>query len=151
VSYIRCTSNPEGLYVYEQVQGGVVLWGGLPEPLSRFVMAPRGKEPAVLVMPVRDFRKLALRWLKDFVDVRVGRLRVREVWIHGPTGRIVSEDRLPANFRKMREHNLHVVLTYGRWRIAMWKVTWDYVCWSVERQLAWDRRAKAQSRRKDRP
>jgi hypothetical protein len=79
MSYIRCLSNPEGLYIYGDSRGRVHISHGVAPPLSspwrkvgarKFggISVPAGKVQPLLSIPLHVFEHVARKWGDGFVD-----------------------------------------------------------------------------------
>jgi hypothetical protein len=125
MSYIRSTSNPEGLYIYGDGEHIII-------------HHPHGTAH----VPPRDFERVGLRYLESSAlavrGIKSGGLSLREVTLFHGTERICSrghEDRCMA--RKLKapkrecRHDLRMLLEYRGTRIFLWRVTWDAVAQSI--------------------
>jgi hypothetical protein len=141
MSYIRSTSNPEGLYIYGDGEHIII-------------HHPHG---TAHVLP-RDFERVGLRYLESPAlavrRIKSGSLSLCEVTLFHGTERICSpghEDRcmaqkLKAPKRECR-HDSRMLLEYRGTRIFLWRVTWDAVARSI-RDHAFLSRGQSRGRRR---
>jgi hypothetical protein len=128
VSYIRCLSNPEGLYMWHDVSGKVAM-------CCSAILDKHGN-PKVLYFPAKDFFKAVRLWEDNYGEpVKVGDIELREVWVNVKTGRIREDPKnrkeamksVRRMFRKSAaKYDLKILFRYKRERIFMWQVTWEY-------------------------
>jgi len=115
MSYIRCTSNPEGLYVYHDVRG-TIFFDSVDIPANLFYR----------------FIKLMPRWDSNF---KRGRLEIKEV-------AVPCEREIPVELKDIYK-NLDIqpciskiCFYYQGVEIArMWPVTWKYIYENVMRYI----------------
>lgn len=105
MSHIRASSNPEGLYVYDDVDRNTYIYS---------------READCIKMPSSVFRRAVKKGPKNFREEKASfrGFSIEEMWI--PTlghVRIVNEPRIRLSYK-----DKHVLL---------WPVTWDYVVNSV--------------------
>jgi hypothetical protein len=128
VSYIRCLSNPEALYIWGDVEGFANICHNVKPPLAR---PSEDGNPSLFKIPTKTFEAVALKWAREFEeDVEIDGFRVREVTVFTATGRIV-----PAKFdvlRDRRKTEWLIKLSYKRHFVHLWRVTWEAVVRSVE-------------------
>lgn len=133
MSFIRCTSNPEGLYVYHNVDG-TITWVGKG-------METETKIPANLFY---TFVKKMSYWNAEF---KRGSLEIKETFYR--TGKKLTPDikRINEAYKAQGSQNLlvpgntKITLFYKGVEVArMWPVTWRYiydnVMGSIERNAA---------------
>ena len=123
MSYIRSTSNPEGLYIYgdgEQI----------------IIHHPHGTAH----VPPRDFERVGLKYLESgsLRPIKSGGLSLRSVDLFRGTERIcprghvercvISRLRVP---KKECAHDPRMLLEYRGTKIFLWQVTWDAVARSI--------------------
>lgn len=125
MSYIRCLSNPESLYVFDtQTRSGksaTEILHCIDPPL-----ASAGRQP--ILVPTRAFREVCRAWANGARDVTRRGLRVREVHVFADTGRRVPQRRSVRQMFDDAARSRYVVrLTYGRHWFCMWPVTWAYI------------------------
>lgn len=144
MSYIRCTSNPEGLYVFESTEG-----------LEFYTDETNSADDRILVNP-KDFKNFIKKILKldNYIldrPIKYKNISIKEVSvsIHKKTGKLKIWNKEPS-FRimfgtlkhksKYEWRTLHC-LTIGGRDILMYKVTWDYFYNNyVDQELFNDRR-----------
>jgi len=129
MSYIRCGSNPEGLYVFESVEG-----------LEFYTDETISADDRILTNP-KDFKNFIRKILKldNYIAdrlIKYKNISIKEVSvsIHKKTGKLKIWNREPS-FRimfgtlkhksKYEWRTLHCLTISGK-NILMYKVTWDY-------------------------
>lgn len=124
MSYIRCLSNPERLYVFDDDRGICVIHSVRP-PLA----SPNKDKlaPAMFHVPVKAFHDVCLRWeMSGDGGVRSRGLRVREVCVYLATGvRVAANERYGDGLRNRTEYLIR--FEYKKHFFYMWRVTWEYV------------------------
>jgi len=153
MAYIRCLSNPEGMYIYGGADGVWINHNVLPPLASKEV--DDGCSPH-FVVPSRDFDRVGLKWDKEWdLDgpVRSGKFAAREVHVYLDTGKPIEKDWDKRFFRKgykRRPSAFLIRLSYGRHFVMLWRVTWEYIVQSIVGHNRWDKeeRAKAKRRKK---
>jgi hypothetical protein len=140
MSYIRSTSNPEGLYIYGDGEHIII-----------------HHSHGTAHVPPRDFERVGLKYLESRAlalrRIKSGGLSLREVTLFHGTERICPpghEDRcmtrkLKAPERECR-HDIRMLLEYRGTRIFLWQVTWDAVAQSI-RNHAVDSLGRSRERR----
>ena len=138
MSYIRSTSNPEGLYIYGDGEHIII-----------------HHSHGTAHVPPREFERVGLKYLESRVrPIKFGGLSLREVTLFHGTERICPpghEDRCMA--RKLKapkrecRHDIRMLLEYRGTRIYLWRVTWDAVAQSI-RNHAFLSRGQSRRRRK---
>jgi len=128
MSYIRCLSNPESLYVYASVENRkqfMILCHRIKPPMASFSKVPFDDFHRVKV-PFGDFRRACIEWdkLDGYCDIKCGKLRVREILVFEETGRIVGKDR---GLYETRETRFVVRVQHGRQWFNLWRTTWEYL------------------------
>ena len=129
MSYIRCLSNPEGLYVYAS-DNGVNIHHCLRPPFSS--KDTKGKLERTIVVPEKLFFDACHRWdhgptqwtgpvsLKDLI--------IKEEHVFEDDGTVVPSEWNP--FSKSQKHRktcYRIIFKYKSQYIMLWRVTWDYV------------------------
>jgi hypothetical protein len=145
MSYIRSTSNPEGLYIYGDGESIVIHHGG-----------------GTILVPPRDFERVGLAYLEPgsalvIRPIKSGGLSLREVTLCKGTERICRPghlERCTARPRKARKqecrHEERLLLEYRGEKIFLWKVTWAYIAHSIRDHLEMDRQAAPRRARRRR-
>lgn len=126
MSYIRCLSNPEALYIYGDCSGYVNISHGVKPPLSS------GRDFRI---PDRDFHRVGKKWA-DWCDeergIKSGHLKVQEILVYRDTGKPVGREWRKNYFhKKQRPTDFLVRISYKRDFVFLWKVTWEYVVHSI--------------------
>ena len=107
MSYIRSPYNPEGLYIWSQVDG-----------MCHFMIGP----DMVGKIPTEVFNQLIDNYIENHDEyTEVGDARIEEVWID------VSGEKIPEDDVNPQKNELRMRLSYKDWHIDMWDVTWYYV------------------------
>lgn len=120
MSYIRAGSNPEGLYIFGNGNHQVEILGGLP--ISKLP----GPHMAVIV-PRSSFHHVAKRWREDdCVPARHKGLSVDEVQVFLKTGKRVPK-KMPLKKWIKEPIAFLICLSWKKWKIFMWRVTWEYI------------------------
>jgi hypothetical protein len=125
MSYIRSTSNPEGLYIYGDGEHIII-------------HHPHGTAH----VPPRDFERVGLSYLESPAlavrGIKFGGLSLREVTLFHGTERICPrghEERCLTRRLKLPKqecrHDPRMLLEYRGMRIFLWRVTWDAVAQSI--------------------
>lgn len=118
MSYIRSTSNPEGLYIYQSTEGGVWIYHSLKPPL-----ASSGNRDLIIV-PTTLFHAACRAWVRHAGmgdSIRRGNLTITEA-LFPPACRQFRQ------FKQCRHsHEIKVRVQYQRQFVLLWAVTWDYV------------------------
>lgn len=148
MSYIRCLSNPEGLYIWGQSDGRVGISHKVEPPLSskwplesgwqvvRNKMVKTGRmhpSPPLLTVPMHLFHATCKQWAKYYgspTDDRTSRggLVVKEVHVFTDTGRLVPKRRGVAETMKdKRKTEFLIRFSYRGKFFHMWRVTWMYI------------------------
>lgn len=150
MSYIRCLSNPEGLYIWGQSDGAVVITHSVQPPLSskwprRRIYRAVGKGPKnrmvptrkfydatpAIKVPIRVFHHVCRKWTASFEDrVSYRGLTVEEVHVYLDTGKPVPNQTLLQSVWDMdrgRRDAFLIRLSYKGQFFHMWRVTWEYV------------------------
>lgn len=137
MSFIRCLSNPEGLYIYDDVSGYIAITCSTIRD---------SKGPVIIKVNRQDWYKLLKGYnqYKFYNGGMVGTLEFKEKFIPtGPweeilpkgtryTGGEKKGQLLPKHVRCHRPGDYKVMLTIRNPRertrkIIMWRVTWDYI------------------------
>jgi len=123
VSFIRSTSNPEGLYIWHDIDGYVdVSFGGVAPPLASKQRSAR--------IPSKTFFKAVSRWDKNYgadEKVSVGGFTIEERHIFVKTGKVVrGGSKAWLRDRRLRTAFL-VRISYRGTFVHLWRVTWQYV------------------------
>jgi hypothetical protein len=143
MSYIRSTSNPEGLYIYGDGEHIII-----------------HHAHGTAHVPPPDFERVGLTYLKSpalaLRRIKSGGLSLREVTLFHGTERICPRGheercltrRLKSPKQECR-HDCRMLLEYRGTRIFLWRVTWDAVAHSIRNHAYLDR-AQPKERRRQR-
>lgn len=135
MSFIRCLSNPEGLYVWSDVDGTVhIHYGGRKKPKP-----PLSKGDDMRV-PYRTFMRVCKKWDGWEDDVRVNGFRVKEEHVFLKTGKPVPSDlyaNVTAYAKHMDKHPAEYLIrvSYKGNFVYLWRVTWQYVVSNAVRRI----------------
>ena len=145
MSYIRCASNPEGLYVFESSEG-----------LEFYTDKTISADDRILVNP-KDFKCFFKKILKldNYIiekPIKYKNISIKEVnvSIHKKTKKLKIWNKEPSfktmfgtlkNESKYDWRTLHCLTINGR-NILMYKVTWDYFYNNYANQEVFDDRRK---------
>ena len=134
MSYIRCLSNPEGLYIYLSTEGHIDIAHCLKPPFRSKEKNPTF--PGMMVIPPKIFFEACHRWdhgPDQWVGpVKVGDLLVEERHIYEDDGTKVPSDWRPfRKGRKERPTSYRILFKYKSQYIMLWRVTWHYVVANV--------------------
>jgi hypothetical protein len=137
MSYIRCTSNPEGLYIYEghayprDRKLYVTIYWTQPKPLSS------GKRHQIVV-PARLFHEAARRWYPGHKSYKgyysKDGFSVKEELIYMKTGK-----KVPAKITKSmskwmadkKRAEFQIKISHKKEFVFIYNVTWAYVVENV--------------------
>ena len=131
MSYIRCLSNPENLYIWEDVDGTVTFSHRVRPPLAS--KEPKGDgNPFCITMPAREFKAACRKWARDgSEDVKAGNFSAKLMQVLLDTGKPP-----PAKYHKIPPSEsppseFLVRIGYKRKFVFLWLVTWEYVVRNV--------------------
>lgn len=147
MSYIRCLSNPEGLYIYSD-GGGICIHGNF------------GDDEDFMRVPEKDFHGIGMKYGREYLmgdrPLKFGGITLREVKVVKGTDRIYT----PIHHKKMGIHDdtrrwfdkpqteHKILFSYGGKSFLMWRVTWDYIVRSIQNHVDWDRKEKRKRKRR---
>lgn len=142
MSYIRCLSNPEALYIYGDCSGYVNISHGVKPPLSS------GRDFRI---PNRDFHRVGKKWA-DWCDeesgIKSGHLKVQEINVYRDTGKPVGREWRKNYFhKKQRPTDFLVRISYKRDFVFLWRVTWEYVVHSIVDHIKFYREHKKRGKK----
>ena len=137
MSYIRSTSNPEGLYIWHDVSEDIMIhWNQMP---------PLCSKQTGMAIPAKVFYK-AVEKAKWGEKTTVDGFTIEEQYIFMDTGK-----KVPTNhdiFREQRKLAYQIKLSYKNRFVFLWKVTWRYVVDGVLASKSfWDTRKTASIRK----
>lgn len=129
MSYIRCFSNPEGLYIWSDVDKTVHI-------LS--------KQTVERTVPTKIFDGLIKKWKKNYFQYpckyRCATLDEIKIPKHPKIvtlilyllgcfrrGSIPTKKSIALYFEIFEPADYQIRLSYADWRIDMWEVTWSYI------------------------
>jgi len=160
MSYIRCLSNPEGLYIWAQSDGRTCITHNVRAPLSS-VEKPKGL--VNIIVPTTAFDRACILWDEGNEPASCRGVRVEEVHVLTKTGKPVPENffdfgigsgKLAARMKK-NPVELLIKLSYKKEFVFMWRVTWEYIVRHAVLQAEWkredqDKHRRARARKKGR-
>ena len=126
MSYIRCLSNPEGLYIYGSSRGKIEIATGNCEVCS---------------IPRHIFNGIMLRWLNSRSNVSYRGAHLEEVHIErlDSNGKKIPLDdfwaKLSGGEGDVFERIYQWRLTYKGWSVYMWEVTLFYIASNVQSRI----------------
>jgi len=131
MSYIRCLSNPEGLYIYGNTKGQITISHNIPSPRAKPGYV-KGEFPPEIVLPQHIFHYVCQRWNNGNESIKYRGCKVKEEYIEWKNGKkisnnITAEELLTRNVR--REYLIKFEYK-GKW-FYMWRVTWKYIVRNV--------------------
>lgn len=132
MSYIRCLSNPEGLYIYSSSEG-VMVHHCLKKP---WASSGTGQLDQTMVINEKDFFRVCHLWDHGpkayFGPVASGKLKVFEQDVFEKDGSPVPKDfDFLDKFNRNKRSHYVIRLQYGKHYIMLWRVTWQYVVANV--------------------
>lgn len=138
MSYIRCLSNPEGLYAWSDGKT-THLWHKVKPPLSSGEK-PGKKFPSYeILVPTKIFDKVCCLWDDCEQPASHRGARAEEVYVYTKTGKKVPNLSLKKMIQDKRAREMLVKFSYKGRFFMMWTVTWEYVVRSAMRQRDWQR------------
>ncbi|KKN89759.1 hypothetical protein LCGC14_0236050 [marine sediment metagenome] len=125
MSFIRCLSNPESLYVYHNVYGFI-----------NWIMTLPNGERFQMNIPPRTFYGLVRKYVREYftLPVKWGKMSIDEVWTSQKTGKMLGELNSTES-RLQGEADLKIRVCYEDQECFLWDVTWDTVVYGVAHTL----------------
>ncbi len=135
MSYIRSTSNPEGLYVFTSKEG-VTLAHSVKPPLAS--TWPKNGSNPVMIIPERLFLSVCKTWNRTYACNGVSRrgLKIREVHVFVKTGKRVQRLTAKSIMMPSGSSEFFIRIDYKGKFVHLWRVTWDSVVRSAS--IDWD-------------
>lgn len=132
MSYIRCLSNPEGLYIFVS-DYGINISHNLNPPFSS---EPSRRDFITdIIVPEKVFFEGCHRWDHGpnvEGTVKVGGLLIQERQIYEKTGKKVQENRsIRSIYKDKAKRRMVIFFKYKAQFIMLWRVTWQYVVGNV--------------------
>ena len=135
MSFIRCLSNPEGLYVFHSADFISILWGydyRWPWAYNKSCDPPNDNQ--MRIPPSVFYRGIRKWWIGNPDDgVRVGKFYIKEVKVFADTGKEVSENYVFKG-AVQRKINWMIKIGYGKKYVIVHQVTMHYMAFHVMRQ-----------------
>lgn len=117
MSFIRCTSNPEGLYIYHGPNGQIYIHGG---------------EKSITIIPANIFYKFIKSITYCGQNYKKGSLEIKEEYFSFRKKKTDIEN----IFNLPPAGNFKYVLYYKNEKVAvMWRVTWCYIYNNIKQSL----------------
>lgn len=136
MSYIRCLSNPEGLYV----------WSDSQKTTIAHTVKPPHSSGRYFTVPHKAFDRVLKLWAQYHEPARCGGVTAEELHIDRKTGAVIPPSK-PCNrgcqrikngwipcrpcwkkqTRDARHAEFFIRLSYKDDFVNMWRVTWDYM------------------------
>ena len=134
MSYIRASSNPEGLYIFGGLSGGIEISTGRDWKLTN--IGPYDGQD--MVVPYADFVEACRQWQEGLEDnIQVGGFKIENQLVRmdgSPIGETTAEDFLAGFGKKYQGSFAGVRLSYGKLYCQLYHATWGYVVANVLRQ-----------------
>ncbi len=113
MSYIRCLSNPEGLYIWGDGKYANFTLASEPNFLDKIVQIPQ-----------KTFDNLLKKYIKNYGDnVNYRGASIKVVWVK--TGKL--HPKAMWEIIGKYDTDMKIRLSYKNWHIDMWLVTWEYI------------------------
>ena len=132
MSYIRCLSNPERLYIFGDGLGldRITVIHSVKPPMA--TAYPDKANSAMFHIPWKAFHAVCRRWQESGDGgVRLGGIRVREVFVYLDTGKKVWRRVGLREDGRSRPVEYMIRFEYKEHFFHMWRVTWEYVVHNV--------------------
>ncbi len=122
MSFIRCLSNPEGLYIYADCRGRLnISWCSVDPPLS-------SRHRGEMRIPRHVFYKVVKQWDQRGDHAYFRGFSVEEQFIYTATGDPVhGTENLKRYLKDKRKREFKIKLSYKNDFVFLWYVTWEYV------------------------
>lgn len=131
MSYIRSTSNHEGLYIWGDCRGRVHVSHHIAPPLASDGEPTNDRDYQGFTVPRHVFEHVCREWhRRGGAEVRYRGLRVRELATFLDDGTEATGEA----WMGRRRYNIFVRLEYGAHFLSLWHVTWTYVVNNVVRR-----------------
>jgi len=109
MSYIRCSSNPEALYIWDDGKNANIVCDM--------------NNQTIQIIPSKIFSGLIKKYKKNYgEDTTYKGASIKEVF--------VKSGKKPNKFQKLlriEDGNFQYRLSYKNWYIDMWQVTWEHI------------------------
>ena len=133
MSYIRCLSNPESLYIWGDTadnSGFANICHRVKPPLSS--KWPKNGNSPLIMVPLKAFEEATRKWRGSYDGsaVEVDGFKVETVNVFTATGKRVPKKNDFLKDRRRREWLVR--LSYKGQFVHLWDVTWSYVVNNVE-------------------
>lgn len=149
MSYIRCSSNPERLYIWGPNKNGMIeVCHRVQPPLASKVRKGEFPVPRMQI-PVRIFYSACVRWDDGDEEISVRGFRVRYLYVYEDTGRVARPSARDMLRPDARPRRFVVRLDYKGAFVYLWRVTWEYVVRSACRFKDDDHGRKRKGRRRE--
>jgi hypothetical protein len=136
MSYIRCLSNPERLYIWGDRDGRVTFSHGVKPPLALSSRDSNGFQ-----VPESAFKEVCRKWAEGSEHATTKGFRAKLVHVLLETGKPTPPHFNP--FRDERRAEFLVRVSYKRKFVHLWLVTWMHVVHNVMSRSPAHRRTKS--------
>lgn len=140
MAYIRCFSNPEGLYVWHDIAGHIAITHCRKKPFA----SKEGFVDEQFHVPLKEwyglFANLYDHHNGQVTDIKYGDFSIKEERINSKTGEIVPDD---INLEKLSkiDYTEQYKISYKKDFVYVWQVTLQYLANNVIRDIS-NRRLK---------
>ena len=137
MSYIRCLSNPEGMYIYSSARNVTI---------SHNVKKPRSSGGDFQI-PIKTFNRLCWKWVDCYEPATYRGAVAEEVHVNQWTGEVIPDSKpcgkgckmiggggwtpckrcMRKSLKNAEEGKFLIRLSYGGHFVDMWRVTWEYI------------------------
>lgn len=142
MSFIRAGSNPEALYVYDDVNGFISFTQGA-------VLA----NPSACQIKPRDFYNLVRKYLRTGDEsLRSGDFEIETAHVYDGSTlkkiKLVPENRSTLQVLNDARRSSYKILVRNKGVVIglLWKVTWNYMAQNVGTTLDWRKKKRAKSK-----
>ena len=134
MSFIRCLSNPEAMYIWHDVDETVHITHSVKPPL-----ASKGDEFCVPTRLWYGLWRVVERnhglYLNEGDVLKFGDLKLEEKHIYIDSGRIVKSYKMKDLFAERKPTSFRWKFSYGKHFVYMWQVTLEHIYLNVLEQL----------------
>jgi hypothetical protein len=150
MSYIRCHSNPEGMYIYGNADGMIEIYSGRGWHLSN--IGPDQEEDRGMYVPGKTFYEMCKKANHPSIydeesPYEIDGFRVEEVLIYLKTGKRVPNrgEKISKNFfsKRAAETIYAIKLSYKHKYVFMYLVTWEYIRRNALASERWSKSTKS--------
>lgn len=139
MSFIRCWTNPEGLYVWDDINGYVAIAHTLNKPFCSFNDTKFVEDQ--IQVPRREFYGVCKQWdNSSYKTAKYKDFSAEEVEIFDDNGEIVPEDYDYLNPTHGRKTSYRIKVQYKKEFVYLWRVTWEYVVKNAVKDRNWKKK-----------